>query len=156
MTILFSKVEIFFLFLLWSYTWQSLQVLFTWLFATRLIFCQPLRGLSACKQLMLRWHFQFLHENHFSVPGSSETVLNRGRSMINKGSMVSLFFFHIPCLWPHLHWLLCHGVCAREQKFIACWRVVQRLFLCFGWNCLHSHPSFFSLPYTPPSSFPIF
>lgn len=100
-------------------------------------FCLPLRGLSVCKQLMLRQRFQFLHENHFSVSEYSGTVLNRGRSRTNKGSMAPFFF--IPCVWPRLHWLFCCGVQAREQEFVACWRVVQWLFLCFGWNCLRSH-----------------
>lgn len=114
--------------------------------------CQPLRGLSVCKQLMLRWHFQFLHENHFSVSGYSGTVSNRGRNMINEGTSVSLVLFPLPCLWLHLHWLLCRGVCAGEQKFMACWRDVPIFFLV--WVKLSSHSSFLSFPYTLLHHFP--
>lgn len=60
------------------------------------VFCQPSRGSSVCKQLMLNWHFQFLHENHFSVSGYNATALNRGRSVINKEGLISLLFFPHP------------------------------------------------------------
>lgn len=102
-------------------------------------FCQPWRGSSVCKQLMLRWHFHFLHENHLSVPGSSETVLNRGRSLLNKGSVVSLLFSLIPWLWLHLHclWCLCqrmeiHGLLWSTAKTFPLFRVKLSLLSSFS------------------------
>lgn len=83
-------------------------------------FYQPLRGLSVCKQLMLSCHFQFLHENHFSVSGYSATALNRGRSVINKESMVSLLFFPHPLSLTSSVLALTLCCCPREQEFTAC------------------------------------
>lgn len=80
-----------------------------------------------CKQLMLRWHFQFLRENHFAVCMQWNSFEQR-EGCVTKGSMASRLFILIPCLLPHLYWLFYSRFCARQQKRMACRRVLLRFF----------------------------
>lgn len=80
-----------------------------------------------CKQLMLRWHFQFLRENHFAVCMQWNSFEQR-EGCVTKGSMASLLFILIPCLLHHLHWLFYSRFSARKQKRVACRRVSLRFF----------------------------
>lgn len=108
-------------------TWQLPQVLFTLLFTTgRIFFLLFFTGLFANSWC---WDgiFSSCVKNHFAVCMQWNSFEQR-EGCVTKGSMASRLFILIPCLLPHLYWLFYSRFCARQQKRMACRRVLLRFF----------------------------